>query len=132
MFFIILFQLSAELNALDSFESRVDAMAKAVLNANIVLEDDITDLKLAAKSFHKKLEIADAYKPASTLKNVEVHLIRASQSHTETDGLGRDYGLSTICSKPVTVNTVDGAHDTFILGEGAKRVQEILNKSLQL
>lgn len=127
---IIVFQLNAQLIVLDSFESRVDAMAKAVFDAGIVSKADVADLRLAAKSFCQKLTIADAYKPASTLTTAEVHLIRASQSHRETEGLGHDYGLATICTKPVTVDTIDGAHNTFILGEGAAKIQEILNKTL--
>lgn len=105
-------------------------MAKAVFDANIVSKADVADLRLAAKSFCQKLTIADAYKPTSTLTTTEVHLIRASQSHRETEGLGHDYGLATICTKPVTVDTIDGAHNTFILGEGAAKIQEILNRTL--
>lgn len=116
---------------MDSLDSRLSAMATASVNANIITKDDIPDIKKAAKSFYQKLTIADAYKPASKLDRVKVHLIRASQSHTETGGIGDDYGLGTICSEPVTIDVVEGAHNTFILGDGATRIQEILNQTLQ-
>ncbi|KAI0233783.1 Fatty acid synthase [Lamellibrachia satsuma] len=88
-----------------------------------------SELEMAAESFYKKLVIADKYKPDAILSR-PVLLITASSRHANQDAIGIDYGLSKVCSAPVVVQTVEGDHASFILGQSALKVADIINRGL--
>ena len=102
-------------------------MTGGLRKASVINPENSDDVKQAARSFYKKLGIAYSYKPASMLENIPVHLIRASQS---SSGASEDYGLSSLSKLPVTIDVVEGMHDTFIRNEGAGKVAEIISKKL--
>ncbi|KAI0238402.1 hypothetical protein LSAT2_010905 [Lamellibrachia satsuma] len=88
-----------------------------------------SELEMAAESFYKEVVIADKYKPDAILSR-PVLLITASSRHPNQDAIGIDYDLSKVCSAPVVVRTVEGDHESFILGKSALKVADIINRSL--
>ena len=88
---------------------------------------DNKDLHAAVKSFWFKLKMADEYLPATKLQSPKVQLFKATEGAGESHGLSTDYGLGEVCLGQVVVHTVPGDHDTFIQGNSATMVADILN-----
>ena len=124
----VILQLSDECNGLADHTAKIHWTADQLLATGMV--SDRADLEAAIESFWRKLVIADKYTPSSKLQSPTVRLFKASQGNAETDGLGEDYGLGTVCQETVNVYPVQGDHNTFILQPGVDTIVNILNKSL--
>ncbi|CAL1537406.1 unnamed protein product [Lymnaea stagnalis] len=82
------------------------------------------DLETLAKAFYSMLTISEKYKPQTYTGDIT--LIRAGQNSVNSSSIGSDYDLGQVCSGTVNVRVVDGDHESFILGERAKGVAEIM------
>lgn len=120
-------KMTEECNALPDHDSKIRWTAEK-LKATGVLKDALEDIEAAIESFWRKLVISDGYKPSKKLSCNTVRLFRAIGGHLEAQGLGKDYGLGEVCEVPVEVVEVEGDHDTFIQGDGAKKIADVLNQ----
>lgn len=82
------------------------------------------DLDSLARAYWSMLNIGEQYKPQSYCGDIT--LVRAQENSVSSANLGEDYGLSRVCAGKVRVEVVDGNHESFILGDGAKRVANIM------
>jgi len=123
---IVCFQLHAELLKCLDFESRINIAVGCLISAGIIAKKHTSDLVSSVRAFYDRIVMADNYKPSSQLRSTSVVLIRASMGSKQSDSLGEDYGLSTVCVTPVTVHVAEGSHETFIVGESATKVAQMI------
>ena len=86
------------------------------------------EIARAAEQFYRELIVAAEYVPKSKIKNgCKVTLIKAENATHEAAKLGDDYGLRNVVEGSVTVASVSGDHTSFIQGERAQNVADIVD-----
>lgn len=123
-------KLTTELLQCADFESRLSLAVSSLVAARFVSEKNSTDLATAARSFFSRCIMGSSYKPQSKLKHSSVTLIRASHSLMQVEALGADYGLGQVCSTSPAIHIIEGSHETFITGQPAEKVSEIISSVL--
>ncbi|KAL8612602.1 hypothetical protein ACOMHN_006588 [Nucella lapillus] len=84
------------------------------------------DVSTAAHAYFSMLVMADKYRPSRNYAG-GIRLIRAKAHTVDSESLGRDYNLQKVCSGQVTVDTVDGDHESFIQSDSARAVAQLLS-----
>ncbi|GFO47692.1 fatty acid synthase-like [Plakobranchus ocellatus] len=102
--------------------SRVQIAVDLLMATGLFTSSDGLD-KLA-KSFYLMLSISEFYHPRGY--NGDITLIRAQESSISSSNYGDDYGLHEVCDGKVSVEVVNGDHGSFILGDNAKQVANIM------
>ncbi|GAB1597533.1 fatty acid synthase-like, partial [Argonauta hians] len=113
---------------LDNFEDRTKKIVDLIMLHNpLVKQRD--EMIFSANVFHQLLLIAEAYKPSCKI-NASVKLYRAKDTTHEFARLGNDYGVKAVCSGDLSIDVIDGNHESFILGENAAVLGDNINKLL--
>ncbi|XP_055691897.1 fatty acid synthase-like [Lutzomyia longipalpis] len=81
-------------------------------------------IRIATDLFSKKFLICEKYRVNGRIRS-DVNLIKCS---TKDFKISEDFQLSEFCEGEVKVHVVDGNHRTFIMGESARKVAEIIQK----
>lgn len=129
-FFIIQFmdmnmmEFKAEIMKLPSTADRIKYTAAKIMatHKNFGLDE----LKTAFDLYYKKIYMALKYVPKCKLQK-DVTLIKASDSISITQTFSESYDLDKICDGKITVHTVKGTHNSFIMEKGAKEVSNLLS-----
>ncbi|GFY63851.1 fatty acid synthase [Trichonephila inaurata madagascariensis] len=129
-FFIIQFmdlnmmEFKAEIMKLPSTADRIKYTATKIMatHKNFGLDE----LKTAFDLYYKKIYMALKYVPKCKLQK-DVTLIKASDSISITKTFSESYDLDKICDGRITVHTVKGTHNSFIMEKGAKEVSNLLS-----
>ncbi|XP_041363356.1 fatty acid synthase-like [Gigantopelta aegis] len=114
----------SEMVSQPSLESRISVAVDKLMEMRMVAHRH--EMEYAAKSFFNKLLIAVQHQPTGQFEG-NILLIRASLGSVEATSLAHDYGLKEMCSGKVDVRVVKGDHESFILGEGAQQIADILS-----
>ncbi|XP_005094185.1 fatty acid synthase [Aplysia californica] len=85
---------------------------------------DRKDLEHLVVAYYSSLAIAESYMPGKYAGDIT--LVKAEQNSITSSGIGEDYDLSLVCAGKVNVKVVPGNHESFILGEGANNVANII------
>lgn len=96
----------------------VDAILKT---GNFTSREDLEHLSIA---YINMLLIGETYK-AQTYTG-DITLVKAEQNSVGASGFSNDYELSSICSGKVNVKVVPGNHESFLLGEAANNVANVV------
>ncbi|GFQ90829.1 fatty acid synthase [Trichonephila clavata] len=129
-FFIIQFmdlnmmEFKAEIMKLPTTADRIKYTATKIMatHKNFGLDE----LKTAFDLYYKKIYMALKYVPKCKLQK-DVTLIKASDSISITKTFSESYDLDKICDGRITVHTVKGTHNSFIMEKGAKEVSNLLS-----
>ncbi|GBO45550.1 Fatty acid synthase [Araneus ventricosus] len=121
---INMMELKKELMSLPSFADRVKKSVEQISATYSNLQSE--DLALAFDLYYKKLLMSLKYMPRRKLGK-EITLIKASDSVDMTKNFSETYDLEKVCDGKITVHTVKGTHNTFILEKGAKEVSNLLS-----
>ncbi|GBO37874.1 hypothetical protein AVEN_248764-1, partial [Araneus ventricosus] len=113
-----------ELISLPSLADRIKKSVEKISTTYNNLQSE--DLKLAFYLYYKKVLMSLKYMPRHKLKK-EVTLIKASESVDMTKNISETYNLEKVCDGKITVHTVEGTHNTFILEKEAKEVSNLLS-----
>ena len=120
-------ELGAKIIDMPDLDTRLEAMCETLRNAGKISTPAESDIvRAAAKTFYQKLDIINRYKPQGKIES-SVTLVRASGSSAKQD---EDYGMRTICSSELSIEVLEGTHDTFFRGEGERKVLQTVNSSL--
>ncbi|XP_029644700.1 fatty acid synthase isoform X1 [Octopus sinensis] len=111
---------------LNNFEERAKKIVDLILLHNPLVKHR-DEMIFAANVFHQLLLIAEAYKPSCKI-NTSVKLYRAKDTTHEFTRLGNDYGVKAVCSGDLSVDVMEGNHESFILGENAAVLGDLINK----
>ncbi|GBL66151.1 Fatty acid synthase [Araneus ventricosus] len=117
-------EFTKELKSLPSPADRVKKSVEKISATYNNLQSE--DLTLAFDLYYKKFLMSLKYMPRYKLKK-EITLIKASDSVDMTRNISESYDLEKICDGKITVHTVEGTHNTFILEKGAKEVSDLLS-----
>ncbi|CAN9508637.1 unnamed protein product [Ophioblennius macclurei] len=120
-------KLVESLLPLSDLEARVAVAADLIGGVHPHLSADA--LRFAATAFYFKLKAADSYVPGRKYHG-GVTLLRAKTSSESELNLGADYRLSEVCDGKVSVHVIEGDHRTFLEGEGAESISNIIHDSL--
>jgi fatty acid synthase len=116
-------QLEKDLSKSGSEKSMLDVVVD-VLKDTVPYEP--SDVAAAAKSFFYKLAAGDSYKPKAAFAG-DVHLVRAQDNFLSLD---EDYGLKTVCKKPVKVFSVKGNHREILsIEESVKEIARVIKSA---
>ncbi|XP_043486066.1 fatty acid synthase [Polistes fuscatus] len=80
------------------------------------------ELKIAGILFYKKLRAANVYQPNDKFKG-DITLLKAKDNFV---ALNYDYDLSEICRQKVKVEELPGNHRDILVGEGSKKIANVL------
>lgn len=117
-------KVKSELLRLASSAARLQHTADILMKTGKF--DNRDNILVAADVFHKLLLASYMYNPAKKFQG-DITLLRA-QDNKSADKLGKDYGLEKVCSGKVVVHSVEGDHDTIILGNSAEKCASIINQ----
>ncbi|GFX61278.1 fatty acid synthase [Trichonephila clavipes] len=129
-FFIIQFmdlnmmEFKAEIMKLPSTADRIKYTATKIMSTH--KNFGLDELKTAFDLYYKKIYMALKYVPKCKLQK-DVTLIKASDSISITKTFSESYDLDKICGGRITVHTVKGTHNSFIMEKGAKEVSNLLS-----
>jgi len=120
-------KLSEECNSLSDHEAKINWTVEKLVGSGKF--QDRENIAAAVESFWCKLKMADEYTVGSQrLGSPRVTLFRTTGGHSESEGLGEDYGLGKVCRGEVVVHKVPGDHTTFIQGNSARDIANIINE----
>ncbi|XP_062142806.1 fatty acid synthase [Drosophila sulfurigaster albostrigata] len=105
-----------------TWEEKLEKFAELM---SVEITQPVETIRMAAKVFYRKLELADNYKPKLKLKS-KVTLVKPTDNSAKLD---EDYRLKEVCTRPVEVHTVEGNHRTFLLeDQSLVTIQSILER----
>ncbi|XP_075724817.1 fatty acid synthase-like isoform X2 [Rhipicephalus microplus] len=126
--FEIRHQLSEHSTIEDKREAAIDVLLSACGQDEARPSRDVVGA--AMRRFYEFGRAGSLYRPRSKYSG-DVLLLKPSRLPKTAQDLTYDYGLSECCEGNVEVIVVDGAHEDFILGEGAQKCAEIICRKLQ-
>ncbi|XP_043200491.1 fatty acid synthase-like [Amphibalanus amphitrite] len=118
-------QLRRELIALPSTEQKVKHTVTRLAESGLFIEPE--QLQPTVQGMLARIMAGHTYRPSVPLES-SVTLIKA-RHNDRAASLGEDYQLSQFCSGDVTVHDVTGDHVTFLRGESASRVAELVSSA---
>ncbi|KAH7943510.1 hypothetical protein HPB52_009166 [Rhipicephalus sanguineus] len=126
------FQIRHQLSEHSSFEAKQEAAIDILLNAcsHDEVQPSRDALGAAMRLFYEFSRAGSLYRPQSKYRG-DVLLVKPSLLPKMAPDLPYDYGLSECCEGNVEVIVVDGAHEDFILGQGAQKCADIICRQLQ-
>jgi hypothetical protein len=122
-------QLERDLMTKPDWNTRVSTTIAALQAAGMTSEDAATILSAAMRRFYRKVLIAYDYRPSSRLSSAtQVTLVKASESSSQAESAGFDYGISNVFDGTIDVRVVSGSHETFVTSsKGAAEVASIIS-----
>ncbi|KAL3216031.1 hypothetical protein MRX96_033214 [Rhipicephalus microplus] len=126
------FQIKRQLSEHSTFEDKREAAIDILISA--CSQDEAPPSRdvvgAAMRRFYEFGRAGSLYRPQSKYSG-DVLLLKPSRIPKTAQELTYDYGLSECCEGNVEVIVVDGAHEDFILGEGAQKCADIIYRQLQ-
>ncbi|KAL1416719.1 hypothetical protein MTO96_027615 [Rhipicephalus appendiculatus] len=122
-------EVRKQMNQYPNWDAKQEAATDILLKAYPNVHPSRQDVATATRVFYEFLKAGSNYKPHAKFHG-DVVLIKASRPRKMASQLPSDYGLSECCNGKVEVKEVDGLHENFILGEGAKKCAAIITLKL--
>ncbi|XP_049519265.1 fatty acid synthase-like isoform X6 [Dermacentor silvarum] len=119
-----------KLSQCKNFDTKLDVAINILLKAFGDEQPSREDLAISMSTFRDCLKAGSTYEPEAKFSG-NVVLVKASQARDMARRLPPDYGLSECCDGEVDVRVVDGTHESFILGEGAKQCAAIISQQVR-
>ena len=110
-----------------NISKQIAITASAIATAEPSLNKD--GMVWTLSSLLNLLRMGEQYKATAKYQG-RVSLIRAKTSNLMSKDLGDDFRLHEICCNEVTLKWVDGDHESFIQGNGAVEVANIITEVL--
>lgn len=114
-----------------NWDAKQEAATDILLKAYPNVRPSRQDVATATRVFYEFLKAGANYQPHTKFHG-DVVLVKASRPRKMARQLPPDYGLSEYCEGKVEVKVVDGLHENFILGEGAKQCAAVITQQVQL
>ncbi|XP_077489970.1 fatty acid synthase-like [Amblyomma americanum] len=118
-----------ELNQCPNWDAKKEAGAEILLKVIPEMKPRRQDVVTAVQAFYDLLVAGTKYRPRAKLHG-DVVLVKASRPQEMARQLPPDYGLSEFVHGKVEVKVVDGSHETFLLGQGAKECAAIVSSHM--
>ncbi|XP_049519259.1 fatty acid synthase-like [Dermacentor silvarum] len=119
-----------KLSQCKNFDTKLDVAINILLKAFGDEQPSRQDLAISMSTFCDCLKAGSTYEPEVKFSG-NVVLVKASQAQDMARQLPPDYGLSECCDGEVDVRVVDGSHESFIFGEGAKQCADIISQQVR-
>lgn len=113
-----------------SWEAKCEATTNILLNNIPELHSSRDDVAKAMQILYECMMAATEYRPQTKFQG-DVLLVKASNPQLFVQNLPYDYGLSQYCDGKVDVKVVNGTHQSFFLGPGAKECADIISQQLK-
>lgn len=123
-------EVRKQMNQYPNWDAKQEAATDILLKAYPNVHPSRQDVATATRVFYEFLKAGSNYKPHAKFHG-DVVLVKASRPRKMASQLPSDYGLSECCNGKVEVKEVDGLHENFILGEGAKRCADIISQQVK-
>jgi hypothetical protein len=116
-----------KLTEMENLEKRLDYVADLLMASSKVFKNR-DEVRQAAHQFYRRLHMSFDYKVQGKYQGSAL-LIRTNE-YAKLN-IGDDLGLKKLCSGDVTVHVTKGTHHTFMLGDSAKDLADLINKKMQ-
>lgn len=123
-------EVRKQMNQYPNWDAKQEAATDILLKAYPNVHPSRQDVATATRVFYEFLKAGSNYKPHAKFHG-DVVLIKASRPRKMASQLPSDYGLSECCNGKVEVKEVEGLHENFILGEGAKKCAAIISQQVK-
>uniref|UniRef100_A0A023FXN8 oleoyl-[acyl-carrier-protein] hydrolase n=1 Tax=Amblyomma parvum TaxID=251391 RepID=A0A023FXN8_AMBPA len=123
-------EVRSEMNKYPNWDAKQEAATDILLKAYPNVRPSRKDVATATRVFYEFLKAGANYHPHAKFHG-DVVLVKASRPRKMARTLPADYGLSECCEGNVVVKVVDGLHENFILGEGAKQCAAAIAQQVQ-
>ncbi|XP_075558241.1 fatty acid synthase 1 [Dermacentor variabilis] len=123
-------EVRSQMNQYPNWDAKQEAATDILLKAYPNVHPSRQDVATATRVFYEFLKAGSNYQPHAKFHG-DVVLVKASRPRKMARQLPADYGLSECCEGKVKVQVVDGLHENFILGEGAKKCAAIISQQVQ-
>ncbi|XP_064478735.1 fatty acid synthase-like [Ornithodoros turicata] len=124
-------KVKKELEQHPTWEAKQEVATDLLLSQSEV-KPSRKDVAEAAKAMYKFLKAGSIYKPAEGKRfHGDITLVKASKPRKMARQLPPDYGVSQCCDGQVHIHTVEGLHESFILGAGAEQCAQVINQQLE-
>ncbi|KAH6942266.1 hypothetical protein HPB50_002653 [Hyalomma asiaticum] len=113
-----------------NWDAKQEAATDMLLKAYPDVRPSRQDVAAATRVFYEFLKAGSVYKPSKKFQG-DLVLVKASRPRKMARQLPPDYGISECCDGKVEIKVVDGLHENFILGEGAKQCAAIITQQVK-
>lgn len=124
------FEVRNQMNQYPNWDAKQEAATDILLKAYPNVHPSRQDVATATRVFYEFLKAGSNYQPHAKFHG-DVVLVKASRPRKMARQLPSDYGLSECCDGKVEIKVVDGLHENFILGEGAKQCAAIISQQVK-
>nr|XP_050029751.1 fatty acid synthase-like [Dermacentor andersoni] len=124
-------RVRSRLSEHSSYETKQEAAIDIFLEARPDARPSREAVAAAMRLFYEFLRAGSAYRPQRKYRG-NVLLVKPRQLLKTTPHLPHDYGIQECCEGNIEVVLVDGVHEDFVLGQGARQCAAIINRQLQL
>ncbi|KAK8777046.1 hypothetical protein V5799_029609, partial [Amblyomma americanum] len=118
-----------QMNQYPNWDAKQEVATDILLKAYPNVRPKRQDVATATRIFYEFLKAGGKYHPQAKFHG-DVVLVKASRPRKMARQLPPDYGLSECCEGKVELKEVDGLHENFILGEGARQCAAIINQQV--
>ncbi|KAK8762098.1 hypothetical protein V5799_026634 [Amblyomma americanum] len=118
-----------QLNQCPSWDAKTEVATDILFGTIPDVHLSRRDVATAMRAFYDLLSVGSNYQPNTKFCG-DVVLIKASRPREMAKQLPPDYGLSEFVHGTVEVNVVDGSHEQFILGQGARQCAAIIARQV--
>ncbi|XP_077489927.1 fatty acid synthase-like [Amblyomma americanum] len=123
-------EVRSQMNQYPNWDAKQEAATDILLKAYPNVRPSRKDVATATRVFYEFLKAGANYEPHAKFHG-DVVLVKASRPRKMARQLPADYGLSECCEGKVEVKVVDGLHENFIHGEGAKQCAAVIAQQVQ-
>lgn len=123
-------EVRKQMSQYPNWEAKQEAATDILLKASPDVRPSREDVATATQVFYDFIRASEAYCPREKYHG-DIVLVKASRPQSTARDLPPDYGLSECCDGKIEVKVVDGLHENFILGEGARRCASIIGDQLK-
>ncbi|XP_075559836.1 fatty acid synthase-like [Dermacentor variabilis] len=110
-----------------NWDAKQEAATDILLKAYPDVRPSRSDVATATRVFYEFLLSGTNYKPQAKFRG-DIVLVKPTRPRKMARQLPFDYGLSEVSDK---IKVVDGLHENFILGEGAKQCAAIISQQVK-
>ncbi|KAL3200532.1 hypothetical protein MRX96_013179 [Rhipicephalus microplus] len=118
------------INQYPNWAAKQEVATDILLKAYPDVHPSRQDVAAATRAFYSFLLAGSAYQPSQKFRG-DILIVKPSRPRKITSQLPPDYGTSEFCEGKVELKVVDGLHESFIHGEGAKQCAAIISQQVK-